>query len=123
MADTLKLTVRDVYRWRDAALADGWGIAKLYNGESILRAGRLTKGDWLADTIARPGFASVPEDAEITVRAPDLLRVRVPVPYSWPELVRNTQRCMQCGAHSQVTWQSGEDHRACPQHVRTVDAS
>lgn len=105
------MTLVEIRKWRDAAIADGWDHAPTYAPhEEEDRACRLKRDGFVVQTITREELAKL---ASIHAWGPDDLQVSVPDEYSMEALVKNLRRCNDCGAVDVETQRTGFAGRVC----------
>lgn len=116
----------NVVSFREAAIADGWTLEKVYDHEPADSYGKLSRNGFLMHVNARDaerqhewGAHKKGErykyryQAEITIWGPDGLVVKAPSPYSWEEISSGTTICSKCKSRNVPTQRVGFAGRVC----------
>lgn len=102
--------------WRDAAVADGWSVEPTYGDhEPVESAAKLTRQGWVCLILTRTKEAGRKWrfEAEVSVWAPDRLRVETPAFYDFEALVAGTRVCSACKAADVETQRFSFAGRCC----------
>ena len=116
----MKITIKEVRAWVQAAKSDGWAVEATYPpSESEERAAKGTRERFVFQMIARPGVYARPvngsrDDASVTVWGPDGLQIAVPSVYSFDKIKAALRRCLGCGKESDGCERVGFAGRYCP---------
>ena len=120
--------IEAVRAWRDAAIADGWRAAPIYDTEPMESAARLSREGWEAQVYSRdrgpeetrePRFKGyIRYEADVHVWAPDAMAIhKVPEVYDWQKLTAGARTCGYCGA-TDVDTDFGEIRMPLREHLR-----
>ncbi len=96
--------LRNVQKFRDDAVKDGWSIKPTYdNLESVDSASKLSKDGFIMSILTRTEdlvkYPNIKDlyDAEIYIWGPDELRIEVPDHYDMELIKKNMRKCSNCG--------------------------
>ncbi len=117
----MTLSLDDVHKWREAAIANGWAARPTYeNHETVEEACTLEKDGWVAMLLSRPA-AEVPwkpgtmrpPQTSISIWGPDKLSVERVVPFDMAQIEKNARKCAACGAEDVDTRRVAFCNRVC----------
>ena len=103
---------RQVLKFRDDAIADGWTCTERYEGESIDSYYQLDKDGFLIAGCNRS------YEVKICGWGPDGLDIKTPSTYSMQAIQDAVHRCSFCGAEGVETVRVGFADRSCKECQR-----